>query len=260
MNPGNTPLPARQYRAVWISDVHLGARECQAARLAEFLTQIETPHLYLVGDILDAWKLRRRWYWPASHNAVLARIMRMEQKGTQVILLPGNHDEFLRSYLGMAFGNIKILDDCMHTLLDGRRLLVIHGDQFDEVIMHAKWLAFIGEHAYTTAIYINRAFNFVRRKLGFEYWSLSAYLKQKVKSAVVRDYREKLVRAARERKLDGVVCGHTHTPEISEHDGVIYLNDGDWVESCSALVEHLDGRLEIIDFRPPEQQIAQVKP
>jgi len=253
----NTSLPVRQFRAVWISDVHLGARECQAARLAEFLTQIETPHLYLVGDIFDAWKLRRRWYWPASHNAVVSRVMKMEQAGSQVVLLPGNHDEFLRNYLGMSFGNIKILDDCVHVLADGRRLLVIHGDQFDEVIIHAKWLAFVGERAYTIAIYINRAFNFVRRKLGFPYWSLSAYLKQRVKAAAVRDYRASLIRAARDRKMDGVVCGHTHTPEISQQeDDVLYINDGDWVESCSALVEHLDGRLEIIDFRPAEQVTA----
>jgi len=237
--------------------VHLGARECQAARLAEFLTQIETPHLYLVGDIFDAWKLRRRWYWPASHNAVISRVMKMEQAGSQVVLLPGNHDEFLRNYLGMSFGNIKILDDCVHVLADGRRLLVIHGDQFDGVIIHAKWLAFVGERAYTTAIYINQAFNFVRRKLGFPYWSLSAYLKRRVKAAALKNYRISLIRAARDRKMDGVVCGHTHTPEISQQDdGVFYINDGDWVESCSALVEHLDGRLEIIDFRPAEQVTA----
>lgn len=253
----STLSPAQKYRAVWISDVHLGARECQAARLAEFLTQIETPRLYLVGDIVDVWKLRRRMYWPASHNAVLTRIMRMEQKGTEIILLPGNHDEILRDYLGMRFGNISIVDECVHTLLDGRRLLVIHGDQYDDVIVHAKWLAFIGEYAYTTAIYINRAFNFVRRKLGFSYWSLSAYLKQRVKAVAVRDYREKLLRAAADRKLNGVVCGHTHTPEMTDFNGILYVNDGDWVESCSALVEHLDGRLELIDFRPPEQLGAQ---
>ncbi|HCM84216.1 MAG TPA: UDP-2,3-diacylglucosamine diphosphatase [Alphaproteobacteria bacterium] len=250
-------LPARQFRAVWISDVHLGARECQAARLAEFLQQVETPQLYLVGDIVDTWKLRRRWYWPSSHNAVFTRIMKMEQLGTAVILMPGNHDEMLRDYLGMSFGNVKILDDTIHTTLDGRRFLVIHGDQFDDVIIHAKWLAFIGERAYTIAIYVNQAFNYIRRKMGFAYWSLSAYLKQRVKAAAVRDYREKLVRAAQDRKLDGVICGHTHFAEITDINGIFYMNDGDWVESCTALVEHLDGRLEIIDFRPTNQlQVA----
>lgn len=246
-------LPAQHFRAVFISDVHLGARECQAARLAEFLQQIETPKLYLVGDTLDAWKLRRRMYWPPSHNAVLTRMMKMEQAGTEVFLLPGNHDEFLRNYLGMSFGNVKIIDDIVHMTLDGRRFLVIHGDQFDDVIIHAKWLAFVGERAYTIAIYINQAFNYIRRKLGFAYWSLSAYLKHRVKSAAVRDYRAKLVRAAEDRKLDGVICGHTHFSEMTDVNGTLYINDGDWVESCTALVEHLDGRLEIIDFRPAEQ-------
>lgn len=246
-------LPVRSFRAVWISDVHMGARECQASRLAEFLQLIETPKLYLVGDTLDAWKLRRRIYWPPSHNAVLTRLMKMEQAGTEIFLMPGNHDEFLRNYLGMSFGNIKIMDETVHLTLDGKRLLVIHGDQFDDVIIHAKWLAFIGEWAYTIAIYINRAFNFVRRKMGFQYWSLSAYLKHRVKTAAVRDYRNKLLRAVDERKLDGVICGHTHFAEITEVNGKLFINDGDWVESCSALVEHLDGRLEIIDFRPPEQ-------
>jgi UDP-2,3-diacylglucosamine pyrophosphatase LpxH len=249
----NSELPVRQFRAVWVSDVHLGARECQAGRLAEFLAQIETPHLYLVGDIFDVWKLRRRVFWPASHNAVITRILKMEQGGTAITLLPGNHDEMLRNYLGMAFGNIRIVDDCVHDCLDGRRLLVIHGDQFDSVIVHARWLAFVGERAYTFSVYINRAFNFLRRKLGFSYWSLSAYLKKTVKAAAVRDYRDNLIRAARDKKLDGVICGHTHTPEISQDGTTWYINDGDWVESCSALVEHLDGRLEIIDFRPPEQ-------
>lgn len=238
---------------MWVSDVHLGARECQAARLAEFLAQIETPQLYLVGDTLDAWKLRRRWYWPQSHHAVVKRIVQMAEAGTEVTLLPGNHDEMLRNYLGLRLGNIKIVDDCVHVLLDARRLLVIHGDQFDGVIIHAKWLAFVGERAYTLAIYINRIFNFVRRKLGFTYWSLSAYLKQRVKAAALHDYRDHLIRAARDRKMDGVICGHTHTPEMIEKDGILYVNDGDWVESCSALVEHLDGRLEMIDFRPQDQ-------
>jgi UDP-2,3-diacylglucosamine pyrophosphatase LpxH len=250
----SNPLSTRQFRSVFISDVHLGARESQADRLVEFLSTIETQQLYLIGDILDSWKLRRRMYWPKSHNAVLMGLMKMEQSGTEIFLLPGNHDEFLRNCLGMNLGNIKIEDEFVHALADGRKLLIIHGDQFDDVIIHAKWLAFIGEQAYTTAIYINKVFNYARRKMGFSYWSLSAYLKQKVKAAVVRDYREKLVAAALARKLNGVVCGHTHTPEMATVNDILYINSGDWVESCSAFVEHLDGRLEMIDFRPLNQQ------
>ncbi len=243
MYDGNPP---QRFRAIWVSDVHMGARTTQAARLATFLQSIDTEYLYLVGDILDAWKLRKRWYWPQSHSDMVQTVLHKAQGGTKVWLMPGNHDEVLRDFLGLKFGEIELVDECVHTLRDGRRLLVIHGDQFDSVVIDAKWLAFVGDKAYSIAIVVNAAFNFVRRKLGFEYWSLSAYLKHKVKSTAVKDFKDMALLAVRDRKLDGIVCGHTHFAEITDCNGILYCNDGDWMESGTALVEHLDGRLEII--------------
>ncbi len=237
-----------RYRTLWVSDIHLGWRSSQAKALLAFLDMVEAETIYLVGDIIDFWKLRRRWYWPQLHMDVIQRIMVMAKSGSKVIYLPGNHDEVLRDFLGIKFGEIEIVDEAIHTCVDGRRLLVLHGDQFDGVIKHMKWLAYLGDYAYSTALFTNRLINFIRRKMGFSYWSLSAYLKNTVKKAVAHlsDYRNLLIQAAREQQVDGVVCGHVHHPETAIIDGVAYYNDGDWVESCTALVEHFDGRMEII--------------
>lgn len=237
-----------RYRSIWISDVHLGTRGCNAEMLLDFLRRTESEYLYLVGDIVDLWRLKKTWYWRQAHNDVIQKLLRKARKGTRVIYIPGNHDEHFRDFARHRFGRVVVLKEAFHTTADGRRFLVIHGDRFDGVVKYARWLAILGDSAYTGALRINTGFNWVRRKLGFSYWSLSAYLKHKVKNAVefISNYEHAVVAEARHRKADGVICGHIHTAEIRTIDGIIYCNDGDWVESCTALVEHDDGRLEIL--------------
>jgi UDP-2,3-diacylglucosamine pyrophosphatase LpxH len=236
-------------RTVWISDLHLGTPGCQAEALLDFLRDVECDTLYLVGDIIDGWQLRRQWYWPQSHNDVVQKLLRKARKGTRVVFVPGNHDEFARKYLGHNFGGIDVVDECIHQLADGRRLWVTHGDLFDGVIQHAKWLAHMGDWAYEFTLKLNRHLNTWRARLGLPYWSLSRYLKFKVKRAVsyVGDFEAAVAREARARGLQGVVCGHIHHAEMRTIAGVLYCNDGDWVESLTALVEHRDGRLALID-------------
>ncbi len=236
-------------RTVFISDLHLGTPGCQAHALLDFLREVECQTLYLVGDIVDGWQLRRTWYWPQSHNDVVQKLMRKARKGTRVVFVPGNHDEFARRYVAHNFGGIDVVEDCIHVTADGRRLWVTHGDHFDGVIQCAKWLAYLGDQAYEFVLKVNRFLNVARARLGLPYWSLSRYLKFKVKRAVsyVNDFEVAVAREARRRGADGVVCGHIHHAEIRVVDGVLYCNDGDWVESLTALVEHHDGRLEIID-------------
>jgi UDP-2,3-diacylglucosamine pyrophosphatase LpxH len=240
----------KQYRSIWISDVHLGTRGCKAEYLLDFLKHNESDHLYLVGDIVDGWRLRKTWYWPQAHNDVVQKILRRARKGVQVYYIPGNHDEAARDYAGLQFGGVQVVEEMIHVTADGRQLLVTHGDRFDVVVKYARWLAFIGDNAYVVLLQANTLFNWVRRKLGFPYWSLSAFLKHKAKTAVefIGNYETALGDEARRRKVDGVVCGHIHTAEIRDMEGILYCNDGDWVESCTALVEHPCGRLEIIDW------------
>jgi UDP-2,3-diacylglucosamine pyrophosphatase LpxH len=237
-------------RTAWISDIHLGTSGCQAAPLLDFLRALECDTLFLVGDIIDGWQLRRHWYWPQSHNDVVQKLLRKARKGTHVIFVPGNHDEFARKYLGLNFGGVEVVDEHIHQLADGRRLWVTHGDYFDGVIQCAKWLAYVGDWAYELTLRINRHFNSLRARLGMPYWSLSKYLKLKVKRAVsyVGDFEAAVAREARARGVQGVVCGHIHHAEMRMINGVLYCNDGDWVESLTALVEHHDGQLEIIDW------------
>ena len=249
--PQATPeaeFPIRRYRTIWISDVHLGTRGCQAELLLDFLRHTDSESLYLVGDIIDAWQLRKNWYWPERHNEVLRLVLRKARQGTRVVYIPGNHDEFFRDYVRLNLGGVTLLADAVHLTADGRRFLVIHGDAFDGVVTTARWLAHLGDAAYRMALRANTVFNFARRRLGYPYWSLSAYLKHKVKNAVsfISSFEQALVEAARERRLDGVICGHIHHPEVREIEGLLYANDGDWVESCSALLEHHDGRLELL--------------
>ncbi|HEY9537059.1 MAG TPA: UDP-2,3-diacylglucosamine diphosphatase [Kiloniellaceae bacterium] len=241
---------ATRFRTVFISDIHLGTRGCKADYLLDFLKHTDCETLYLVGDIFDGWRLKRAWYWPQAHNDVVQKLLRKVRKGMRLVYVPGNHDEVLRGYPGMHFGGVEVIKEAIHVTADGRRLLVIHGDEFDGVVKYARWLALLGDWAYVTMIEVNTWFNFLRRKLGFGYWSLSAYLKHRVKNAVqfIGKFEEAVVAEARRQGVDGVVCGHIHTAEMRMIDGVLYINDGDWVESCTALVEHMDGRLEILPW------------
>ena len=240
---------ARRFRTLWISDLHLGTPGCQAEALLAFLKHTECETLYLVGDIVDGWQLRRQWYWPQAHNDVVQKLLRKARKGTRVIFIPGNHDEFARRYVGHDFGGIEVAEDWIHETADGRKLWVTHGDLFDGVIQCAKWLAHLGDSLYEFTLRLNRHLNSLRARMGLPYWSLSKYLKLKVKRAVsyVGDFETALAREARKRGVHGVVCGHIHHAELREIDGILYANDGDWVESLTALAEHADGRLEIID-------------
>jgi UDP-2,3-diacylglucosamine pyrophosphatase LpxH len=237
-----------KYRAVFISDIHLGTQGCQADALLSFLKAHPSEYLYLVGDIVDGWQLRRKWYWPQSHNDVVQKILRSARKGSRVIFIPGNHDEFARCFVGHHFGGVEVLQDAIHTTAKGIKLWVIHGDYFDGVIQCAKWLAYVGDNLYEFTLKLNRHLNRLRRRFGLPYWSLSAYLKQKVKKALnyVTDFEVAVARESRHRGLDGVVCGHIHKAEMRHIDGILYCNDGDWVESQTALVEHMDGRLELV--------------
>lgn len=242
--------PKIKCRTVWISDVHLGTPGCNATMLLDFLRSIECEALYLVGDIIDGWRLRKGWYWPDAHNEVIRRILKMAHRGTHVVYIIGNHDEMLRDYVGLGFGGIELANEAVHETADGRRLLVTHGDAFDGVVLYARWLAYLGDQAYYMMLRANRWFNRARKALGMPYWSLSAYLKKRVKNAVqfVTDFEGAVAHEAAGRGLDGVVCGHIHTAEIREIGNIIYYNDGDWVESCTALVEDFDGEMRIIDW------------
>jgi len=242
--------PKRKFRTVWISDIHLGTRGCNAELLVNFLRSIETETLYLVGDIIDGWRLRKGWYWPDAHNEVVRRILKMAHRGTRVVFICGNHDEMLRPYAGLTFGGVELLLEAVHTTADGRRLLVVHGDAFDAVVLYHRWLAFLGDQAYEFIMRVNVVFNAIRRQFRLPYWSLSAYLKKRVKNAVsyIGKYEEAVAHAALERGLDGIVCGHIHSAEIRQIGDVTYYNDGDWVESCTALVEDQTGAMTIIDW------------
>jgi UDP-2,3-diacylglucosamine pyrophosphatase LpxH len=240
------------YRTIFISDLHLGTRGCRSDFLADFLRRTSSERLYLVGDIVDGWRLRKSWYWDAAHDEVLKLILRKARNGTEVTYIPGNHDEMFRAWLpmGLDMCGVRLRGEAVHETADGRRLLIIHGDEFDSVVRYAKVIALLGDGAYTAALVLNRWFNSARRRLGYPYWSLSAWLKRQVKGAVkaIDRFETALAGEARRRGLNGVVCGHIHHAEMRMVDGVLYVNDGDWVESCTALVEHHDGRLELLDW------------
>lgn len=243
----------QRYRTVWISDIHLGTRGCQAARLLDFLRQVESDTLFLVGDVVDFWRLKRRHYWPDDHNAVIQKLLRKARKGTRVVLVPGNHDDFLRDFLDMEFGQILIAADYVHETADGRRLLVIHGDQFDGLVAHAPWLAHLGTHANAAAQLVNQWFNWGRRRLGYGYWSLSGYLKHRVKHRgnFLAKFDAALAAEAERRGVDGVVCGHVHSPDIRQIGAITCYNDGDWVDNCTALVEDHQGQIQLLRWPEP---------
>jgi len=236
------------YRAIFLSDIHLGTAGCKAEHLLDFLRHNESDSLYLVGDIIDGWALRSRFYWPQSHNDVIQKILRKARKGTRVFYVPGNHDEVARQFCGLKFGDVSICEETEYRLADGRTMWVVHGDIADGVIRHVKWLAHLGDALYDWLLWLNRHLNNLRARLGFGYWSLSQYLKYKVKNAVsfISDFEGVLVREARRRGYDGVICGHIHHAQIRSVDGALYVNDGDWVESLTALVETHEGDLRIL--------------
>lgn len=241
----------RCYRTAWISDLHLGTRTANAAALLEFLRENEFETLYIVGDLIDVWQLRRGFYWPQEHNDVIQKILRKARKGCRIVYLPGNHDEFVGRFCGV-YGHIAIQTHAIHTTADGRRILVIHGHELDTVVQNARWLAYLGDAGYQFLLSLNPAINWVRRRFGHGYWSLSAYAKQRVKDAVkfIGEYEQAVARYAERYNVDAVLCGHIHNAALRQLGPITYYNCGDWVESCTALVEHHDGRIELLRRDP----------
>ncbi len=245
-----TDRQRRRFRTIWISDIHLGTRGCAAELLIDFLDSTDSETMYLVGDIIDGWRLKKKFYWPAAHNDIIWRILKRAKRGTRIVYIPGNHDEMFRQFEGMSFGGVDIRRKAIHTTADGRKLLVLHGDEFDAIMLSHRWLAFVGDQAYATLMRCNHAVNKVRSWLGKPYWSLSKTAKHKVKNAVefIGRFEDAVAHEAALRGVDGVVCGHIHHAEERPIAGVTYYNDGDWVEGCTALVEHFDGRMEVIHW------------
>ncbi len=241
-----------RYRTVFVSDVHLGTRGSQAQAFLSFLRDTDADHIYLVGDIVDGWQLKKAWHWPQSHNDVVQKLLRKVRKGTRLTYIPGNHDEFLRHFLGTHFGGIEVVDEAVHVTADGRRYLVLHGDVYDGIIRHAENLARIGDWAYDAAVFVDRRINMMRRRMGLPYWSLSSWAKSQVKQAVdfIGKFEAAACQDARRRGFDGIICGHIHHPAIETRDGLAYVNCGDWVESLTAVGETPDGRLELIRWQP----------
>lgn len=245
-------------RTVFLSDFHLGTRACQAQQLLAFLKCLRAEQIYLVGDIFDGWRLKRSWYWPQMHNDVVQKLLRQARKGVEMIYVPGNHDEILRDYCGFSFGGIEVVREAVHETVDGRRLLVTHGDATDGVLQHMPWLSTLGDGSYHLARCLGAGFNWCRRKLGFRSWSLAEYLKERVNDAVrfADRFEHAVVAEARHHQVDGVVCGHIHYASLREIDGLLYCNTGDWVGSATALIENFDGGLEIVRWGEAEATLA----
>lgn len=239
-----------EYRSLFLSDMHLGTRGCQVGQLLSFLINNNAQTIYLVGDIIDGWQLGSRWYWPQQHALVLQVLMAKARQGTRLVYLPGNHDEFVRAHVGTRSELVEFAESIVHEGADGKRYLVVHGDCFDPVQSKARWLAFLGDSAYVTALGVNAFVNGIGRRMGLPYWSFSNWAKKNVKGAVnfIGHYEEMLVAAARDNAVDGVICGHIHSAAVHDDFGLRYVNCGDWVESCTAAVEHDDGRIEIINW------------
>jgi UDP-2,3-diacylglucosamine pyrophosphatase LpxH len=250
----------RRVRAAWISDVHLGTRGSNAAALLDFLRHYEAETLYVVGDLIDIWQLRRSRYWPQQHNDVIQKILRKARKGTRIIYIPGNHDDLLSKFYG-GYGNIIVQKHAIHCLVDGRRMLVMHGHELDTVVQNVKWLAFAGDVGYQFLLSLNPAINFFRRRFGLGYWSLSAFAKKRVKDAVsfIGRFEEEIVRYAQKFSVDAIVCGHIHSAAIRKFGAVTCYNCGDWVETCSALIEQYDGKIDLVRY-PPLAQRVQTQP
>lgn len=242
----------RQVRSIFLSDIHLGTKACQAHHLLEFLKEYSSEYMFLLGDIVDLWSMSRGGvHWSPAQNTFVQKILRRARHGEKVFFIPGNHDEAMREYTGSSFGDVMVLHEHIHTAADGRRYLLIHGDEFDQVTLHHKWVAILGDKAYDLLVNLNIYLSWLRRTLKFSgYWSLAGYAKRKVKTAVsfIFNFEDAVIRHARERELDGAICGHIHWPMIKELDGMTYINCGDWVDSCTAIVEHLDGRMELVHW------------
>lgn len=257
MSP-NPHRPIFRFRSVFISDVHLGLRGCSASFLLDFLHSVETDTLYLVGDIIDVWSLKKSFFWPQAHNDVIRTILGKAKRGTRVIYIPGNHDSIFREYDGLVFGNVEIRRETLHETADGRRFVVLHGDEFDSIIKASPLLEALGNRAYAFVLQLNRYLNSFRRRFGFPYWSIAAYLKHKVKNVAkyIANFEQALADEARRRGVDGVICGHIHRAEITEIDGVLYCNDGDWVESCTTLTEDFNGRLSLLRWTETKEVVT----
>ncbi len=246
------PVPVR-LRTLFISDIHLGTKGCQAERFLDFLEHYDAETIYLIGDIIDGWKLRRSWYWPQAHSDVVQALIKRARKGTRIVYVPGNHDEFMRQFTGHTFGEIEVADTAIHEAPDGMRYLVIHGDQFDVVVRWAPWLSMLGASIYNFTLALNGWVNRIRRVFGVGFWSLADWSKQKVKNAVsiIGDYENALVKEAKRVGAKGVICGHIHHAAIHDDFGIRYVNTGDWMESCTAVAEHHDGKMEVIRWTAP---------
>lgn len=249
-------------RSIFLSDIHLGTRGCQADSLISFLRAYEADHLFLLGDIVDFWGMSRSIHWTAAQNTVVQKVLRRARHGEKVMLIPGNHDEALREYVGASFGDIQVAAEHIHETADGRRLLLLHGDEFDQVTRHHRWLAVLGDIGYDLLVRINAWLSWWRRTLRISgYWSLAGFAKRRVKQAVsfIFDFEDAVIHTVRERGLDGVVCGHIHSACLRDSDGMLYVNCGDWVDSCTGIVEHVDGRLELIEWRHAGMQVVPLR-
>jgi len=255
-------MVAMKVRSIFLSDIHLGTRGCQADSLIAFLREYEADHLFLLGDIVDFWAMNRGIHWTAAQNTVVQKVLRRARHGEQVMLIPGNHDEALREFVGASFGDIRVAAEHIHETADGRRLLLLHGDEFDQVTRHHRWLALLGDMGYNLLVGLNAWLSWVRRMLRISgYWSLAGYAKRRVKRAVnfIFDFEDALIHTVRERGLDGIVCGHIHSAAMRTVDDVLYMNCGDWVDSCTAIVEHPDGRLELVEWRAQSANVVSLR-
>lgn len=249
-------MSKHHHRAIWLSDIHLGSKDCKAEFLLHFLEDNHADTIYLVGDVVDFWALKRKMYWPESHNKVLNLFLQRAQQGVNVVYLPGNHDELAKPYANLFFGSIKIHNEYIHETLAGKRILLLHGDKFDHQVCFGKWHARIGDVGYDLLLWLNRTCHSIRKKLGFNYWSLSSYIKAKVKKAneaIVR-YRQAAIDEALAQNVDGIICGHIHHPQLVLEQGVLYCNDGDWVENCTTLVETQSGDIRLLKWRDGENR------
>jgi UDP-2,3-diacylglucosamine pyrophosphatase LpxH len=248
-------IAPRNVRALFLSDIHLGSRACRAEQLLDFLKTYEPEYIFLIGDIVDFWAMSRSVYWPQSHNTVVQKILKKARHEVKVFLIPGNHDEALREYIGHSFGDITVTRDYVHTATDGKRYVLLHGDEYDQVTTCHRWASHLGDFSYTLLIDLNRALSLLRRKLGIRcHWSLADFAKRNVLRAVsfISDFENAVVRNVKRHGHDGVICGHIHTPVIKRIDGITYINCGDWVDNCTAIVEHYDGRMQLVRWPHPE--------
>ena len=261
---GKSALGVTHYRTIFLSDIHLGTKGCQAECLIDFLKRHTCDKLHLVGDIIDGWRLKSDLYWPQAHNNVLRRFLTLTRHGTEVIFVTGNHDEFLRKYSPLKIGNLTLVDRAEHVTVGGQRLLVVHGDEYDVITRYHRWIAFLGDIGYNLLLHANRLVNVIRNRLGYGYWSLSAWIKYKVKRAVsyISEFETAVAKHCRDRGFDGVVCGHIHHAEISDIEGIRYLNCGDWVESCTALAAGADGHIAVLDWsaQSPAADVFELEP